>query len=139
MTQPLHEGDGTLGAGLQAYAASVADAVGVGLESCCLEADEQAMIYLAVDNRVAGFTGRDAALLWDEQTGWAVAMESASGEDLIVVAVHQADLLPAPAAVARWLTQVTDGAVRSVTVRKRQVDRAVLTRRLSRYVPAYRD
>ena len=51
MTETLHEGDGTLIAGLRAYAASVAAAVGVGLESCSLEADEQATIYLAVDTR----------------------------------------------------------------------------------------
>jgi hypothetical protein len=139
MTETLHEGDDTLVAGLRAYAASVAKAVGVGLESCCLEADEQATIYLAVDNRVTGFTGRDAALLWDEQTGWAVAVETASGEDLLLVAVHHADLLPAPAVVARWFAQVAEGSLQSVTVRKRQVDRAALARRLAQYVPAYGD
>jgi hypothetical protein len=139
MIETLHEGDDTLDAGLRAYAASVAQAVGVGLESCSLEADEQATIYLAVDNRIAGFTGRDAALLWDEQTGWAVAVETASGEDLILVAVHHADLLPAPAVVARWFAQVAEGSVHSVTVCKRRVDRAVLKCRLAQYVPAYGD
>jgi hypothetical protein len=139
MTGTLHDGDDTLVAGLRAYAASVAEAVGVGLESCCLEADERATIYLAVDNQVAGFAGRDAALLWDEQTGWAVAVETASGEDLILVAVLATDLLPAPAVVARWLTRVTGGAVGSVTAGDRRVDRAVLSRRLSQYIPAYRD
>jgi hypothetical protein len=139
MTGTWHEGDDTLVAGLRAYAASVAEAVGVGLESCSLEADEQATIYLAVDSPVAGFTGRDAALLWDEQTGWAVAVETASNEDLILVAVHHADLLPPPAVLARWFKQVAKGGVRSVTVGKHQVDRAALKRRLSPYIPVYGD
>jgi hypothetical protein len=137
MTETLRGGDDTFVAGLRAYAAVVAAAVGVGLESCCLGADDEATIYLAVDHQVAGFAGRDVALLWDERIGWAVAVETASGEDMVLVAVYPADLLPAPGAVARWFTRVADGDSRSVTVRDRRVDYVELQRQLSSYIPAY--
>jgi hypothetical protein len=47
---------------------------------------------------------RDLALLWDERHGWSAAMETHSGEDLIVLAyLNGEDVLPEPCEVARFL------------------------------------
>jgi hypothetical protein len=106
MTEAPQIGDDAFTADLWAYIASVAAQLGVGLESCCLDTDEPATVYLALDDRLAEFPDRDVALLWNAKTGWSVAVETATGEDLLVVAALKAGVLPEPAVVARFVTEV---------------------------------
>ncbi|WP_326837106.1 DUF6292 family protein [Amycolatopsis rhabdoformis] len=89
---------------LRGYLGRVAEAVGVGLESCTVDLDVPVSAYVALDRRLARFPDRDLALLWDEVHGWSAAIEAACGEDLIVLAYLDGDdVLAEPAAVARFL------------------------------------
>jgi hypothetical protein len=98
---------------LRGYLDAVARKLGVGLESCTLDKDLPTSAYLAVDRRLPEFPDRDLAMLWDEVHGWAVAIETHSGEDLIVVSYLDTDTVtPPPGLVARFLHEVTDGRSR---------------------------
>ncbi|XGU19570.1 DUF6292 family protein [Rhodococcus sp. 3Y1] len=48
----------------------------------------------------AAFPGREVALLWEETCGWALAVETRSGEDLIVLGYLGEHAVPTPDAVA---------------------------------------
>lgn len=95
---------------LRGYLDAVARELGVGLESCTLDIDLPTSAYLAVDRRLPDFPDRDLALLWDEECGWAAAIETHSGEDLIIVSYLDTDTVaPPPKLVARFLHElVTD-------------------------------
>lgn len=99
-----------LGGALRGYLAAVAASVGVGLESCTLDLDPPASAYLAVDQTLPEAPHRDLALLWDEVRGWAAAIETHSGEDLIVVSYLDATTVtPRPRLVAWFLHQLCTG------------------------------
>ncbi|MGW5051580.1 DUF6292 family protein [Actinokineospora sp. NPDC004072] len=98
--------------GLRGYLAEVGGLLGIGLESCAVDLGPPLAAYLALDQRLPGHPDRDTALLWDERRGWSAAVETHSGEDLIVVACLGDDPLPPPAAVARFLREVARGAHR---------------------------
>jgi len=89
--------------GLRGYLDAVATAVGVGAESYTMDLDTPVSAYVAVDRSLSRFPGRDVALLWDEREGWSVAVETHSGEDLIVVARFGGTVIPDPRTVARFL------------------------------------
>lgn len=116
--------------GLRGYLGAVARELGVGLESCTLDVDLPASAYLAVDHRLPEFSDRDLALLWDEVHGWAAAIETHSGEDLIIVSYLDTDTVtPAVGLVARFLHELTGGhraGVRSGRRRLGRPDPAVL-------------
>ena len=96
--------------GLRAYLGEVARALGFGLESCTVDVDVPVSAYLAVDWRLRRFPERDVALLWDEVHGWAVAVEAACGEEMIVLSyLGGADVLPRPQEVVRFLTALRAG------------------------------
>ncbi|MFD1150045.1 DUF6292 family protein [Saccharothrix hoggarensis] len=95
--------------GLQGYVRRVTVELGLTGESSCVQAEPTATLYLALDGRLRGFPDRDVALVWDEECGWSVAVETHSGEDLIIVAYFGADLLPTPQAVARWVRRLLRG------------------------------
>jgi hypothetical protein len=92
--------------GLTGYLAAVSAAVGVGEESCTVDVDAPVSAYLALDARPARHPGRDTALLWDERYGWSFAMETHSGEDLLVLAYLGGDLVPGPARVRGFVAAV---------------------------------
>jgi hypothetical protein len=95
---------------LHDYLASVADACGVGPESCTVDLDTPASAYVALDWRLPRFPERDLALLWDERHGWAAAIETHSGEDLIVLSYLGGDTVtPAPHVVAGFVKALRDG------------------------------
>lgn len=95
---------------LRAYLATVAGALGIGMESCALDIDTPVSAYLAVDHKVPAFPDRDVAVLWDEERGWSVAMETHSGEDLILLAELGGDTVAPPAeVVARFVAEVCGG------------------------------
>ncbi|MEU8637248.1 DUF6292 family protein [Amycolatopsis sp. NPDC048633] len=93
--------------GLREYVAGVARAVGVGLESCTLDAGTPAAAYIALDWRLTRFPEHDLALVWDEAHGWAAAIEDVSGATAL--AHLGGEVLPAPRAVVRFLAAVRAG------------------------------
>ncbi|MFD8498747.1 DUF6292 family protein [Amycolatopsis sp. NPDC059657] len=102
--------DPVVSVGLREYLSAVATELGVGLESCTIDCDLPRSAYLALDWRLDRFPGRDLALLWDERHGWSAAIETHSGEDLIVLSYLGGDsVLPAPDTVARFVAALRAG------------------------------
>ncbi|HWC78574.1 MAG TPA: DUF6292 family protein [Pseudonocardiaceae bacterium] len=95
--------------GLRGYVAAAGALLGVGLESCTIDAGAPASVYLALDGQLSAFPDRDVALLWDERQGWSLAIETYSGEDLIVLTYLGDELLPSPEQVARFARSVVAG------------------------------
>ena len=92
---------------LWGYLSEVTAELGIGLESCVLDHDIPVSAYIALDVRLPHYPGRDVALLWDERYGWSVAIETHSGEDLIVLRYLGGDsVIPAPQSVARFVAAV---------------------------------
>lgn len=100
--------DDTLSRGLRQYVRLVSEALGLTGESSYVQADDAISAYIALDRRLRRFPGRDVALLWDEKHGWSAAVETHSGEDLLVVAYLGRDVLPRPASVAAWASELFD-------------------------------
>ncbi|GAB2960211.1 DUF6292 family protein [Saccharothrix stipae] len=94
--------DDALMRGLRGYVRRVTEELGLTGECSYVQAERPAAAYLALDGRLPGFPDRDVALLWEEDGGWSAAVETHSGEDVIVQAHFGPDVLPSPAAVARW-------------------------------------
>ncbi|HVV08001.1 DUF6292 family protein [Amycolatopsis sp.] len=92
---------------LSGYLRAVADELGVGLESVTVDHATPVSAYLALDIRLPRHPDRDVALLWDERHGWAIAIETHSSEDLIVLAyLGGPTITPAPGKVARFVDTV---------------------------------
>ncbi|WIY00385.1 DUF6292 family protein [Amycolatopsis mongoliensis] len=121
--------------GLTGYLAAVSSAVGVGVESCTVDLDAPASAYVALDVRLLRHPDRDMALLWDERHGWAFAMETHSGEDLLVLAYLGGELVPAPPRVGRFVAGIRSaGAPDTAPVPPDlRDDRSELSARLLRY------
>ncbi|TSD48692.1 hypothetical protein FFI94_022805 [Rhodococcus sp. KBS0724] len=94
--------DANVGLGFQRYIQSVAEGVGAGIEQWCCRGEHPMEAYIALDREVPRFPGREVALLWEETCGWALAVETRSGEDLIVLGYLGDDAVPAPDAVAAF-------------------------------------
>ena len=87
------------------YLRDVTAELGIGLESCTLDHDRPVSAYVALDTRLPHYPDRDVALLWDEERGWAAAIETHSGEDLIVLRhLGGPAVAPPPRRVARFVT-----------------------------------
>ncbi|UVS79590.1 DUF6292 family protein [Actinokineospora sp. UTMC 2448] len=95
--------------GLQGYVRAVSEQLGLSGE-CFYVQSVPLGAYLALDGRFSGFPDRDAALLWDAERGWAAAVETHSGEDLIVQAWLPGDVVPPPHRVAHWTRGLLDGS-----------------------------
>jgi hypothetical protein len=103
--------------GLNGYVSAVAARLGVGWESCTVDAGLPASAYIALDARVPGFGDRDVALLWTEGPGWSVAVEANRGAELLVLGCLAADPVPAPDVVAAFVRRfLADGTGTSVAV-----------------------
>ena len=90
---------------LLGYLRDVTAELGIGLESCTLDHDGPISAYVALDTRLPHYPDRDVALLWDEVHGWAAAIETHSGEDLIVLRhLGGPSVAPPPHRVARFVT-----------------------------------
>lgn len=93
-------------AALSAYVGAVTAELGIGLESCTLDHASPLSAYVALDQRHPAYPERDVALVWDEERGWAAAIETHSGEDLIVLRYLGGTLVPSPRRVARFTEAV---------------------------------
>ncbi|UJW28487.1 DUF6292 family protein [Saccharothrix sp. AJ9571] len=125
--------------GLPQYVREVAAELGLGSGSFFVQLDSPAHAYLAIDERLPRYPDRDLALLWDEEHGWALAVETASAEDLIVLAYLGGDVVPPPAVVARFACRPL-GALRLTSpeppVLRRAGDDDDLIQRLGRFTGA---
>ncbi|XVS60840.1 DUF6292 family protein [Actinosynnema sp. CA-299493] len=95
--------DDTVTWGLRGYVRRVTEELGLSGECSYVQAERPAGAYLALDGRLPGAPDRDVALLWDEEHGWSAAIETHSGEDVLVQARFGPELLPPPRVVARWV------------------------------------
>lgn len=116
---------------LREYVRRVTEALGLSGECSLVQAERPASAYVAVDGHLPGFPDHDVALVWDERDGWAAAVETHSGEDLVVRARLGGDVLPPPAAVAAWLDGVLRGAAVSLPAPRRVEDLAARLRTYS--------
>lgn len=95
--------------GLRRYVQLVSEAMGLSGACWYIEPEPPVSVYLPVEGRLPRFPTRDVALVWDEEHGWAVAIEASCGEDLIVVSSLGVEALPPPPVVARFVARVFDG------------------------------
>ncbi|MGH3492280.1 MAG: DUF6292 family protein [Sciscionella sp.] len=109
--QPTMEGTDLPSEGLRHYVRLVACAVGVGAESTiCAPGDLPATAYIALDRRYWRYPAHDAALVWHERRGWALAIEKAGASDLDAVHYFPGELVPEPRQVARSVDEVLGGS-----------------------------
>ncbi len=94
--------------GLVGYLGAVADALGVGLESCTIDSNLPATAYLALEWPQRG-PSVDLAMLWDERCGWAAATEGRTIEDFTVLGYLGGATLPEPRVVAQFVAAVRGG------------------------------
>jgi hypothetical protein len=99
-----------LAQGLDGYLHAVAEAIGVPLDGSSYEVSDTVTAYLALTRRWSRRPGRDLMLVWDETGGWSIAIETDPGEPPEVIARWSGtDPVPAPEAVARFVTQALSG------------------------------
>jgi hypothetical protein len=98
---------------LSRYVRLITAALGLRGNSSVVQAQPPANAYVALDGRLPGFPDHDVALLWDARSGWAAAIESAAGGDLVPVAQLDHEISPPPPVVVRWATSLfrQDGGV----------------------------
>ena len=96
--------------GLRRYIGLVTEALGYTGHAFHVQAEAPAYGYIPLDERMPAFPGRDVALLWDERHGWCGAIETASGEDLIVLSYLGSDVLPPPRVVSAFALELIAGS-----------------------------
>ncbi|GAB3432775.1 DUF6292 family protein [Actinophytocola sediminis] len=94
---------------LHRYTGLVSVALGQAGDAFWVHTESPATGYIPLADRAPAFPNRDLALLWDERHGWSAAIETASGEDLIVVSYLGRDILPPPSVVARFAAALIAG------------------------------
>jgi hypothetical protein len=118
------------GLGLHNYTAQTANATGTGPEAAWSEWADKPSAYIALESRLPDHPDRDAALIWAAEQGWAVAVETGCGEDLLITASLDGDVLPPPATVAAFVRAVMTGRHTDTRGRPSIAVSADLTRRL---------
>ncbi|HEY2062510.1 DUF6292 family protein [Amycolatopsis sp. NBC_01480] len=104
----LAEGDDhqLLRSALAGYVSAVATAVGVPPEGTSFEVTDTVTAYLGLSRRAPSYPGRDLMLVWSARQGWAVSVEPRPDEAPLVLARLGGDVVPAPEAVGRFVTEV---------------------------------
>jgi hypothetical protein len=92
--------------GLRGYLRQICQAMAVGPEASCWDLDDVATAYIALDGRLPGYPNHDLALIWDEENGWAAALENTTGEDLVVLSYLGIDVLPSPRRVSAFVAEL---------------------------------
>jgi hypothetical protein len=95
------EFDSPVARGLREYVRLVAAALGLRGPCWLVQLEPPANVYIALDDRLPLHPTRDIALVWDEEHGWSLGVESNRDEDLLVLGYLGEDVLPEPDAVAR--------------------------------------
>lgn len=116
--------------GLARYVQAVAEEVGVPPEGTEFEVSDTATAYLGLEG-----PGRDLMLLWSEQRGWSIAVETDPTEAPVVVAHLGLPLVPPPDAVAKFVEDVLAGRTSGAEPEFRgELDRHGLAGRLKDYL-----
>jgi Family of unknown function (DUF6292) len=92
--------------GLRRYLRQICQALAVGPEASCWDLDDVATAYIALDGRLPGYPNHDLALIWDEENGWAAALETTTGDDLIVLSYLGVDVLPPARLVSEFVAEL---------------------------------
>ncbi|SEQ17978.1 DUF6292 family protein [Lentzea albida] len=85
------------------YLTQVVTGLGLRGDSSCADMEPMVTAYVALDGRLPDFPDHYVALVWNELTGWAVAVEDRLGE-LVEVARLEGDPRPSPDAVVSWVS-----------------------------------
>lgn len=101
---------------LAGYIYAVARAVGVPLGGVVYEDAESRSAYLALARRCLAFPDRELMLLWDEVTGWSIALEAAPTERPTTLARLAGDAIPVPQTVATFVDDVLSMDTSSVRI-----------------------
>lgn len=94
--------------GLYRYVTLITREISQHPSAFCYENGKRIEIYLPLSRRLSRYPDRDAALLWDEENGWSIGIESGCGEDLVIMAYLSYDILPPPAVVAAFVSTFDD-------------------------------
>ncbi|WP_051898511.1 DUF6292 family protein [Sciscionella sediminilitoris] len=126
---------------LRQYLADVAAEFGIGLESATIEEHAPVSAYLALDIHLGAQSSGFAALLWDEERGWALAAESADGRTLTPIAQLDSDTIaPGPTEVAAFVRSASRAVRREHGRPPNRIRRAngadALLAELDGYLPA---
>lgn len=108
----LDDGDGgwsALSRSLAGYVEQVAAAIGVPTHAVAYEVSDTATAYLGLMQRSPNHPSRDLMLVWDEKLGWYIAVETHPEETILVLSHLRGDVVPEPAAVARFVRAVIAG------------------------------
>ncbi|MFI9008292.1 DUF6292 family protein [Actinosynnema sp. NPDC053489] len=100
----IDDGGTPVSRALGGYVRAVAEHVGVPPEATEFEVSDTATAYLALEG-----PGPDLMLLWNEQRGWSIAVETGPAERPLVVAHFGLPLVPPPRDVARFVADVLAG------------------------------
>jgi hypothetical protein len=95
--------------GLRRYVRLVGELLGLSGPSSYFQLESPVTAYLALEGRTPDFPDHDVALLWDEKRGWAAAIESQGGSELITLSYLGTDVLSPPQVVARFARQFLAG------------------------------
>ncbi|GAA1197960.1 DUF6292 family protein [Prauserella alba] len=95
--------------GLDGYIRAVADELDVPAESMSFEISDTATAYLGLSTRWPSWPGHDLMLIWDERTGWSVAVETTPAERAVVIARLGGEPVPSPRAVSHWVASTFTG------------------------------
>jgi len=105
---------------LHDYLAAVCGQFGIGLESCAVDEDSPVSAYVALDVRLPRHPDRDLALLWDERHGWSLAIETHSGEDLLVLGYLGGPVAPPPERIHRFVAAARRDGCRGLEIPDRR-------------------
>jgi hypothetical protein len=129
------EADVALARGLAGYVRTVAGVLHVSSEATAFEVSDTATAYVALSARSSVHPDRDLMLVWTEQQGWALAVETAPAEPPVMLAYLGVDLVPEPGEVARFVDIVLADPSRAGSVPPRiAIGRQDVGSRLARYV-----
>jgi hypothetical protein len=99
-----------LASGLAGYVRAVATELGVTIEATGYEISDTVTVYIGLTERCSGDADHDLMLVWTERRGWYVAAETNPTEPALVLGYFgDADLVPSPVAVARFVSDVLAG------------------------------
>jgi hypothetical protein len=102
------EPHGATARGLRNYLRQVCRALDIGPEASCVDVDERATGYVALNGRLPGYPDHDLALVWDEENGWAAALETMAGDDMIVLCYLGWDILPPPEVLVEFVAALRE-------------------------------